>query len=131
MGLPLHRVHFNRRNPLFAHLRRRMIIPVEVGIPTHRVDHYTPEQNAEQLTLNMDFLEEHRLCDALHLATYQQQTAWYYDQHDRIAGTLGANWEGPYRVLEIARPGTYRLADINGKKLPHPWNTEHLRKYYP
>ncbi|CAL2237128.1 unnamed protein product [Prunus armeniaca] len=127
------------------------VIPVEVGIPTHRVDHYTPRQNTDQLTLSLDLLEEHHLRAALHLTTYQQCTARYYDQHvcernfcpgdlvlrkvllgtkDRTAGTLGANWEGPYRVVDIARPGTYRLAELNGKKLLHPWNIEHIRKYY-
>uniref|UniRef100_A0A2N9H5N1 Integrase catalytic domain-containing protein n=1 Tax=Fagus sylvatica TaxID=28930 RepID=A0A2N9H5N1_FAGSY len=46
-------------------------------------------------------------------------------------GKLGPNWEGPYRVIEIRRPGTYHLEDINGRRLPHPWNAEHLKKYYP
>ena len=46
------------------------------------------------------------------------------------AGALGPTWEGPYRVKEIVRPGTYRLEDLNGRILPHPWNAEHLRKYY-
>uniref|UniRef100_A0A2N9HH57 Integrase catalytic domain-containing protein n=1 Tax=Fagus sylvatica TaxID=28930 RepID=A0A2N9HH57_FAGSY len=46
-------------------------------------------------------------------------------------GKLGPNWEGPYKVIEIRRPGTYHLEDMNGRRLPHPWNAEHLRKYYP
>lgn len=128
------------------------VIPIEIGIPTHRITHYTLEQNAEQLYLHFDLLEERRLRAALHLATYQQRTTRYYDQHvrergfrpgdlvlrkilldtkDRTTEPLGANWEGPYRVLDIARPGTYRLATLNGKHLPHSWNAEHLRKYYP
>ncbi|VVA39045.1 PREDICTED: rve domain-containing, partial [Prunus dulcis] len=47
------------------------IIPVEVGVPTHRVNRYTPKVNVEQFSLSMVLLEEHRLCAALHLATYQ------------------------------------------------------------
>uniref|UniRef100_A0A2N9IPQ6 Uncharacterized protein n=1 Tax=Fagus sylvatica TaxID=28930 RepID=A0A2N9IPQ6_FAGSY len=46
-------------------------------------------------------------------------------------GKLGPNWEGPYKVIEIRRPGTYHLEDMDGRRLPHPWNAEHLRKYYP
>ncbi|KAI5317099.1 hypothetical protein L3X38_036806 [Prunus dulcis] len=49
----------------------RAIIPVEVGVPTHRVNRYTPKVNVEQFSLSMVLLEEHRLCAALHLATYQ------------------------------------------------------------
>ena len=50
---------------------------------------------------------------------------------DPSQGKLGPNWEGPYKVVEIHRPGTYHLEDANGRRLPYPWNAEHLRKYYP
>jgi hypothetical protein len=46
-------------------------------------------------------------------------------------GKLGPNWEGPYKVIEIHRRGTYHLEAMDGKWLPHPWNIEHLKKYYP
>ena len=45
-------------------------------------------------------------------------------------GKLGPNWEGPNRITLWQRKDTYHLEMINGQKLPHPWNTEHLRKYY-
>ena len=50
---------------------------------------------------------------------------------DPTQGKLGPNWEGPYKVVEIQRRGTYHLENANGRRLPHPWNVEHLRKYYP
>ena len=43
---------------------------------------------------------------------------------------LCPNWEGPYRIALWQRKGIYHLETIDGQKLPHPWNTEHLRKYY-
>ena len=43
---------------------------------------------------------------------------------------LGAKWEGPYKVIQILTPGTYKLEDMQGKVLPHPWNIQHLRKYF-
>ena len=45
-------------------------------------------------------------------------------------GKLGANWEGPYKIIQVLTPGTYKLEDMQGKALPHPWNIQHLRKYY-
>lgn len=42
---------------------------------------------------------------------------------------LGPNWQGPYKVLEIIRPGTYRLRDMSGAVLPCPWNAKHLKIY--
>ncbi|CAL2256614.1 unnamed protein product [Prunus armeniaca] len=45
-------------------------------------------------------------------------------------GSLGPTWERPYRVIDIVCPGAYRLRDLEGANLPHPWNVEHLKKYY-
>jgi hypothetical protein len=50
---------------------------------------------------------------------------------DLSQGKLGPNWEGPYKIIQYYRRGTYHLEDRHGKKLPHPWNAEHLKKYYP
>jgi hypothetical protein len=50
---------------------------------------------------------------------------------DPTQGKFGPNWEGPYRVIEIHRRGTYHLEAMDGRRLPHPWNIEHLKKYYP
>ncbi|XP_021827603.1 uncharacterized protein LOC110768210 [Prunus avium] len=128
------------------------VIPIEVGQPTRRVEHFAPEQSGIEQNLSLDLLEERRLQSILHLAAYQQRTTRFYNQkvrernfrpgdlvlrkvlpgtRDPTAGTLGANWEGPYTVTDVARPGTYRLAHLNGKALPHPWNAEHLRQYFP
>ena len=43
---------------------------------------------------------------------------------------LGPNWEGPYRITSWERKDTYHLETLDGQKLHHPWNTEHLRRYY-
>jgi hypothetical protein len=50
---------------------------------------------------------------------------------DPTQGKLGLNWEGPYRVIEVHRRGTYHLEAMDGRRLPYPWNIEHLEKYYP
>ena len=33
---------------------------------------------------------------------------------DPTLGKLGPNWEGPYRVIEVYRHGSYHLEDTNG-----------------
>ena len=45
-------------------------------------------------------------------------------------GKLAPNWEGPYRITLWYKKGTYHLETLDGQKLYHPWNTEHLQKYY-
>jgi hypothetical protein len=49
---------------------------------------------------------------------------------DPTQGKLGPTWEGPYRVVKFHRKGTYNLEKLDGTALPHPWNAEHLKKYY-
>ena len=43
---------------------------------------------------------------------------------------LGPNQKGPYRITSWQRKGTYHLEALDGRKLHHPWNAEHLQKYY-
>ena len=49
---------------------------------------------------------------------------------DSSQGKLGPNWEEPYRITSWQMKGTYHLKTIDGQKLHHSWNTEHLKKYY-
>ena len=45
-------------------------------------------------------------------------------------GKLGPNWEGPHRVINCKRQGSYYLETLDGTQLEHPWNVELLRRYY-
>ena len=49
---------------------------------------------------------------------------------DPTQGKLDPSWEGPYRITSWQRKGTYHLEILDEQKLHHPWNTEHLQKYY-
>ena len=39
---------------------------------------------------------------------------------DLNAGKLALTWEGPYRVIAIARAGAYYLEDLDERPLPRP-----------
>lgn len=41
-------------------------------------------------------------------------------------GKLTPDWEGPYKVTEIVRPGTYKLQNIEGFTLKRSWNVCNL-----
>lgn len=45
----------------------------------------------------------------------------------QVEWKLGPRWQGPYVVIGSHRLGSYHLKAMNGKKLPHPRNANHLR----
>ena len=127
------------------------VIPAEVLVANHRVMKYQDEENEEQLRLNLDLIDEVRMDAEQRTARYKSLMARQYDAmvkpkrfnigdlvlkrvflatRNPAHGKLGPNWEGPYRVVNFKRQGSYYLEALDGRKLEHPWNVEHLRRYY-
>ena len=117
----------------------------------HRVMKYQEEENKEHLHLNLDLIDMVRMDAEQRTTRYKNLMAKQYDAMvkprrfnigdfvlKRISlatknlahGKLGTNWEGPYRVINCKRQGSYYLEALDGRKLEHPWNVEHLRRYY-
>ena len=131
--------------------RSEAVIPIEVHMANHKVMMYQDKDNEEQLRLKLDLIDEVRM-------DVEQRTAKYKNlmarQHDAMVKPrrfnigdlvlkrvslatknlahrkLGPNWEGPYRVVNSKRQGSYYLEALDGRKLEHPWNVKHLRRYY-
>ena len=117
----------------------------------HRVTMYQDKDKEEQLRLNLDLIDEVRTDAEERTARYKNLMA---RQHDAMVkprrfnigdlvlkkislatknpahGMLGPNWEGPYIIINCKRQGSYYLETLDGRKLEHPWNVEHLRRYY-
>ncbi|XP_016652663.1 PREDICTED: uncharacterized protein LOC107880143 [Prunus mume] len=55
------------------------VVPVEIGIATHRVEVFQAEANDDQMNLNLDLVDERRDHAQLHNASYQQRVARYYN----------------------------------------------------
>ena len=127
------------------------VIPAEIELTSYRVDNHNKARNDEAIRLQLDLVDEVRAIAEQRLARYQDCMAKHYNSRvrhrdfkigdlilrkvmgtarDPTQGKLGPNWEGPYRIISWQRKGTYYLETIDGQKLPHPWNTERLRKYY-
>ena len=127
------------------------MIPVEVGIPSLWGETYNPEENHALMCYELDLLEQKRDIAALRTASYKQRSKRYFNSKvkersfkkgDLIlrkvlpntkevnAKVFGPNWEGPYVIAEVLRPGTYRLKLLNSKMVPWFWNAKLLRPYY-
>jgi transposase InsO family protein len=46
-------------------------------------------------------------------------------------GKLQEPWEGPYIAKETNMSKAFRLIDQTGEELPHSWNADSLKRYYP
>ncbi|GKV39926.1 hypothetical protein SLEP1_g47620 [Rubroshorea leprosula] len=127
------------------------VIPVEVGLPSDRAGWHDDLNNEQLLRENLDFVEEVREMSRIRNMAHQSRVAKFYNKRVRARqfqvgdlvlhkagltntcshmGKLAPNWEGPYMVISIQRPGSYRLADLQGRPLPFIWNIHNLRKFY-
>ncbi|GAV63021.1 hypothetical protein CFOL_v3_06543 [Cephalotus follicularis] len=127
------------------------MIPVEVGVQSPRVVHFTEDNNEEGLRCLLDLVGELRDKTAIRVAAYQQRVSRYYNKRvsprplrqgdlvirnsavaDPIStrGKLAPAWEGPYKIKRVLRSGIFKLETLGGREIARAWNAEHLRKYY-
>jgi hypothetical protein len=52
-------------------------------------------------------------------------------QDNRGRHKLSPPWEGPYVVVKVLKPGTYKLANEDDEELTNAWNIQQLRRFYP
>ena len=52
-------------------------------------------------------------------------------QSNKNRHKLSSPWEGPYVIVEVLRPGTYKPKIIDGEVFVNTWNIEQLRLFYP
>ena len=111
---------------------------MEVGIKSPRIELASEEHNDEALCLNLELLDEKREQVQRRTKEYQRKTTRYYNQKVKprsympgdlvlkkllpakknpAHGKLGPNWEGPYIISRVVRPGNYELQTEEGKNL--------------
>ena len=140
-----------RETPFALDFGTEVVAPVEVGLKSPRIELAAVEHNDEALRLNLDLLDEK--CEQVLRRTedYQRKMARYYNQKVKprsyMSGDLvlkkllparknpahrklGPNWEGPYIVYRVVRPGNYKLQIEEGKILQQAWNAKHLKRFY-
>ncbi|XP_019200068.1 PREDICTED: uncharacterized protein K02A2.6-like [Ipomoea nil] len=111
--------------------------PVEVIIPSRRVEEFESEQNELHLRVDLNFLDEKREAAFCKMENYSRQLKSYHDAQVRPryfqvgdlvlrrreasqpleGGKVAKKWEGPYAVEEVVRPGTYKLKTTGGRMI--------------
>jgi hypothetical protein len=113
------------------------------------LDQLDESRNQRAREDSLDQLDESRTVALMHSARYQQALRCYQDrkvrnrdfnegdlvlrlrQDNRGRNKLSPPWEGPYIVVKVLKPGTYKLDNEDGEELTNAWNIQQLRRFYP
>jgi ribonuclease HI len=125
------------------------ILPTDLEYRSPRVRGYDEDANQRAREDSLDQLDEARTVALMHSARYQQALRRYQArkvrrrdlsegdlvlrlrQDNRGHHKLSPPWEGPYVVVKVLKPGTYKLANEDGEELTNAWNIQQLRRFYP
>jgi hypothetical protein len=109
---------------------------------------FNPEHQTEARELDANLLEEMHNTALSNVRKYQTALKKYFNksvvQRELHIGDLvlkkdirtkdkhkfSIPWERPFIIVDIATPGAYVLAEVDGGMLPNTWNVDQLRKYY-
>ncbi|KAL0451562.1 UNVERIFIED_CONTAM: Retrovirus-related Pol polyprotein from transposon gypsy [Sesamum latifolium] len=124
------------------------IIPAEIGEETQRVAQYEIKRNKEERAFDLTMIEEKREAAYAKILHHKGLMMRSYNRRikprcfqvgdlvlkkvevSKHMGKLDPGWEGPFKVIKIKKPGTYKLQDMEGKDLPRPWNVHNLKRFY-
>jgi hypothetical protein len=124
------------------------VLPLEIYLESTRVTHFNAEDQTEASELDSNFLEERCNTALANVQKYQESLKQYYNksvvQRELNIGdlvlkkdictkdkhTFLSPWKGSFIIVDIAAPGAYVLAEVDGGMLPNTWNADQLHKYY-
>src|SRR3954464_15120601 len=106
------------------------VIPLEIQMSSLRLEHFDEDKNEEGLRFCNEKIDEVDDIALKRIISQKQAISRRYNakvkhRHLQVGdlvlkkaeffadekrdGKLGANWEGPYKVIQILGPGTYKL----------------------
>jgi hypothetical protein len=130
--------------PFFMVYGVEAIVPTDMEYGSPRVRGYDEGANQRAREDSLDQLDEARTVALMHSARYQQALRRYQARKVRRRDLnegdlvlrlrqdkLSPPWEGPYVVVKVLKPGTYKLANKDGEELTNAWNIQQLHPFYP
>ncbi|GJS31304.1 reverse transcriptase domain-containing protein [Tanacetum coccineum] len=93
----------NGETPFSLTYGTEVVIPAEIGMPTHITSNVNEKTNDQELRLNLDLLDEQREIAAIREARRNEVS------RAANTGKLGPTWEGPYKVIQAFQSGAYKL----------------------
>jgi hypothetical protein len=135
--------------PFFLVYGAEVVLPTDLEYGSPKVKDYDESTNQRASEDSLDQLDEARTVALMHSARYQQalrryqaRKIWHrdFDEGDLVLRLrqdnhgrhkLSPRSEGPYVVIKVLKPDTYKLANEDGEELTNTWNIQQLRRFYP
>jgi hypothetical protein len=113
------------------------VLPPEIYLESARVVHFDSERQAETRELDSILVEERCNTALINVQKYQESLKKYYnksvvkqelnirdlvlkkDIRIRDKHKFSLPWEGPFIIVDVAAPGAYVLAKVDGVMLPN------------
>jgi len=136
-------------SPYFMVYGAEAVLPLDVAFGSPRVENFDQSSADFARELEINSTEDRRLTSCLRTAKYLETIRRYHNRnikdHSFVVGDLvlkwktsqegmhklSTPWEGPFVVVEVTRPTSYRLAYPDGTRLPNSWHIDRLRRFYP
>jgi hypothetical protein len=124
-------------SPFFLVYGSEAVLPTDLAFGAPRIQHYEEGTTEETRKVDLDNIEEHCVAALMRHTWHEQQLRRYHDHNIRersfnvgdlvlrhIQTTKGmhklsAPWEGPFIVMEVVSPSTYRLQWVDGQGVPN------------
>jgi hypothetical protein len=125
-----------------------VVLPPEIYLESARVAYFNAEDQAKARDLDANLHEERHNTSLSNVRKYQASLKKYYnksvvqielnirdlvlkkDIHTKDKHKFSTPWEGLFIIVDIAAPGAYVLAKVDGGMLPNTCNADQLCKYY-
>ena len=130
-----------RETPFSMTYGSEVVIPLETGFSTLKIDQFNVEENNYLLSTNLELVDERREVAVVKMTHYQQKLRQGYDKGVKIMplalgdlvlrkvvettknpswGKLGPNWEGSHHITSVASIGAYFLKDLDENVVLRP-----------
>ncbi|XP_074346181.1 uncharacterized protein LOC141684949 [Apium graveolens] len=128
----------------------KAMLSIKVGSPSHRAINFDKIANDEGLRTNIELIDEVRDQAMARMEKYKEKTKEHFSKKSKVknfqigdlilrdteasdptnTGKLMPRWEGPYKIKEVLRPGTYKLMNMDEFDIPNTWHGLRLKKFY-
>jgi hypothetical protein len=113
------------------------VLPIDITFRSPRVANFDEDRSDEARELEVNYSEERQLDSCIHTAKYLAVLRRYYNRNVKerlfVVGDLvlkwktnqegmhklSSPWEGPFEVIEVTQPTSYKLAHLDSTKVPN------------